>query len=164
MLNFRKKTYQTWVRYIYIYWETNQAGQTILLLTNQKQSAYKCLALRASACAKPLLCWCVWEKEKNCSELTEDMMSLIKWPTKGRWKVETLRACLDIMKTKWYHSVFMIHHPNWVGLTDDKLFGLILDDYFHDSKTQNFGCGWWKMRIGFWCFLKLKTETQWQMW
>ena len=31
----------------------------------------------------------------------------------------------------------MIHHPNQVGPTDDKLFGLILDDCFHDLKTQN---------------------------
>ena len=42
----------------------------------------------------------------------------------------------------------MIHHPNQMGLTDDKLFGLILDDYFHNSKFQNFGCGCCKMKIG----------------
>ena len=40
-----------------------------------------------------------------------------------------------------YHSIFMIYHPNQVGLTDGKLFGLILDDFVHDSKTQNFRCG-----------------------
>ena len=62
------------------------------------------------------------------------------------------------MKIEWYHSVFMIHHSNWLGLTYDKLFVLILDNCFHDSKTQNFRCGWWKMKTRFWCFRKLKTE------
>ena len=42
----------------------------------------------------------------------------------------------------------MIHHPNQMGFTDDKLFGLILDDYFHNSKFQNFGCGCCKMKTG----------------
>ena len=31
--------------------------------------------------------------------------------------LRTLRACLDAMKTEWYHSIFMIHHPNQVGPT-----------------------------------------------
>ena len=44
------------------------------------------------------------------------------------WNI--LRACLDNMKTEWYHSIFMIHHPKQVGPTDDKVFGLVLDDCF----------------------------------
>ena len=72
-----------------------------------------------------------------------------------------LRACLDSRKIEWYHSVFMIHHPNRVGPMDDHLFGLVLDHCFHDSNTQNFGCGWWKMKIGFWCFQFLRIEFQW---
>ena len=73
----------------------------------------------------------------------------------------TLRASLDSMKTKWYHSVFIILHPNRVGPTDDHLFGLVLDYCFHDSNTQNFGCGWWKMKTRFWCFQFLRIEFEW---
>jgi len=49
------------------------------------------------------------------------------------------------MKIEWYHSVFMIHHQNPMGLTDEHLFGGILDHCFHDSNTQKNGCGWWKL-------------------
>ena len=56
------------------------------------------------------------------------------------------------MKTEWYHSVFMIHHPKRVGPTNDKVFGLLLNDCFHCSKTQNFEFGWWKLKTQFWCF------------
>ena len=65
------------------------------------------------------------------------------------------------MKTEWYHSIFMMHHPNQMGPTDDHLFGLVLDQCFYDSNTQNFGCGWWKMKTGFWCFQFLRIEFQW---
>ena len=73
----------------------------------------------------------------------------------------TLRASLDSMKTKWYHSVFIILHPNRVGPTNDHLFGLVLDYCFHDSNTQNFGFGWWKMKTRFWCFQFLRIELEW---
>jgi len=78
---------------IYIYFgETDQAGQTILLLTNQKQSAYRCQEKQTPSKLKqekkillfglvhvPNHCLTdVYEREKNCSELTKDMMSLIK--------------------------------------------------------------------------------------
>ena len=43
----------------------------------------------------------------------------------------------------------MIHHLKRVGPTDDKVFGLVLDDCFHHSKTQNFEFGEWKMETGF---------------
>ena len=55
----------------------------------------------------------------------------------------------------------MIHNPNRVGPMDDHPFGLVLDHCFHDSNTQNFGCGWWKMKIGFWGFQFLRIEFQW---
>ena len=54
-----------------------------------------------------------------------------------------------------------MHHPNQMGPTDDHLFGLVLDQCFYDSNTQNFGCGWWKMKTGFWCFQFLRIEFQW---
>ena len=77
--------------------------------------------------------------------------------------VGVLRACLDGMKNEWYHSVFMIHHPNLMGPTVEHLFGWVLSHCFPDSNTQKNGCGWWKMKTGFWCFQNLKTETQWQV-
>ena len=43
-------------------------------------------ALRTRACAKVLPCQRIWEKVKNCKELSEDIVSLIKWPTEGSWK------------------------------------------------------------------------------
>ena len=55
---------------------------------------------------------------------------------------QSLRAYLDGMKTEWYHSVFMIHHPNQVDPTGEHLFGLVLDHLFHDSNTHKNGWEW----------------------
>ena len=52
----------------------------------------------------------------------------------GKWKHD-----LFLRIVNKYHSIFMIYHPDQVGPMDDTLFDLILDNCFHDSKTQNFG-------------------------
>ena len=43
------------------------------------------------------------------------------------------RACLDGMSFEWYHSIFCFYHPNRVGLTEERLFGWVLDHCFHHS-------------------------------
>ena len=54
------------------------------------------------------------------------------------------------MKTEWYHSVFMIHHPKRVGPTNDKVFGLLLDDCSITQKLKilSLDDGNWKHNFG----------------
>ena len=47
-----------------------------------------------------------------------------------------IKSFFGWMKTEWYHSTFMIHHPNWVGPTNEHLFGWVLSNCFHDLVTK----------------------------
>ena len=58
----------------------------------------------------------------------------LKWERERERERE--RACLDGMKIEWYHSIFMIHHPNWVGPMNEHLFGGVLSECFHDFYIQ----------------------------
>ena len=62
------------------------------------------------------------------------------------------RACLDGMSFKWYHLIFCFHHPNRVGLTDEHLFGWVLDHCFHHSIIWFLSNELWKLKTLFKCF------------
>ena len=61
----------------------------------QTKTGKENLTHRARACANSLPCRHVWEKEEYCKVLTEDIMSLTKWPTSGCWKHWFLNAKID---------------------------------------------------------------------
>ena len=65
------------------------------------------------------------------------------------------RACLDGMSFKWYHLIFCFHHPNRVGLTDEHLFGWVLDHCFHHSIFWFLSYKNWKHILGVFSFQNL---------
>ena len=65
------------------------------------------------------------------------------------------RACLDGMSFEWYHSIFCFHHPNRVGLTDEHLFGWVLDHCFHHSIFWFLSYENWKHILGVFSFQNL---------
>lgn len=81
----------------------------------QSKTRKENLALRAKACAKVLPCRHVWEKEKYCKELTENIMSLIKWPTDGWWKRWFLIAKVDASESP--SKIELCKSSSWIKVT-----------------------------------------------